>query len=101
MDWVPARFPNDAHGLAESAGTGDTRPTSLGGVRFGFNWSMNWMQHFLSYRQLGHIQLRFHQRNITFSHRYALQENFIHMLNHDEVVCGKRSLLNKVRGDEW
>ncbi|MCS7172555.1 MAG: 1,4-alpha-glucan branching protein GlgB [Armatimonadetes bacterium] len=78
-----------------------SRPTSLGGLGFGFKWDMGWMHDTLQYMGRDPIYRRYHHEELTFRMLYAFAENFVLPLSHDEVVHGKRSLLEKMPGDDW
>lgn len=95
-------FPN-AMTIAEesTAFNGVSRPTSMGGLGFGFKWNMGWMHDSLSYIQQEPIHRQYHHNTITFPLIYAFSENYVLSLSHDEVVYGKGALHDKMPGDEW
>ena len=84
-----------------TAFTGVSRPVYLNGLGFTMKWNMGWMHDMLHYFEHDPIHRRYHQNEITFSMVYAFTENFVLPISHDEVVYGKRSLLDKMPGDEW
>ncbi len=78
-----------------------SRPTSIGGLGFGYKWDMGWMHDTLKYMQREPVHRSHHHDQITFRGVYMFTENYTLPLSHDEVVHGKGSLLGKMPGDDW
>ncbi len=81
-----------------TAWPGVSRPTFVGGLGFGFKWDMGWMHDTLEYFSLDPIYRKWHHRDLSFGMLYAWSENFVLPLSHDEVVHGKRAMLDKMPG---
>jgi len=78
-----------------------TKLVQEGGVGFDYKWNMGWMNDTLKYFEKDPVHRKYHHNLINFAMVYHHSERFILALSHDEVVHGKKSLVEKMPGDYW
>ena len=84
-----------------TAWKGVTAPTEWKGLGFHLKWNMGWMHDSLSYLAQDPLMRPGCHNRITFHQWYAYDDRWILPLSHDEVVHGKKSLIDKMPGDWW
>ena len=77
--------------------TGDVED---GGLNFSYKWNMGWMHDFLDYMSLDPYFRKNNHHKMTFAMSYNNSEKYILVLSHDEVVHLKKSMWEKMPGDE-
>ena len=75
-----------------------TAPTRYDGIGFDYKWDMGWMHDTLDYfaTPFGERPDAYHK--LTFSMQYFYNELYLLALSHDEVVHGKKTIIDKLWG---
>lgn len=75
-----------------------TAPTRYGGLGFDYKWDLGWMHDTLDYFATPFGERPAHYHKLTFSMSYFYNELYLLSLSHDEVVHGKKTIIDKIWG---
>ncbi len=96
---VRAEFPDCITIAEESGDIGiTTKSTENGGLGFDMKWNMGFANDFFDYMSLDPIYRRYNHKALNFPIQYAFDERYVLPISHDELVHGKKSLIDKMHG---
>lgn len=75
-----------------------TAATRYGGLGFDYKWDLGWMHDTLDYFATPFGERKDHYHSLTFSMAYFYNELYVLSLSHDEVVHGKKTIIDKLWG---
>lgn len=77
-----------------------TAPVEFGGLGFDYKWDLGFMNDTIDYIKTPPYERRNHHNKMTFSMSYFYNDLFILPYSHDEVVHGKKTMVDKVFGSQ-
>lgn len=77
-----------------------TAPVEFGGLGFDYKWDLGFMNDTLNYIKTPPFERKYHHNKMNFSMSYFYNDLFILPYSHDEVVHGKRTMIDKVFGTQ-
>ena len=77
---------------------GCTHPASEGGLDFDYKWDLGWMNDTLDYMKKQSDERVQCPEKLTFSMMYFYNERHMLPFSHDEVVHGKKTIVDKIFG---
>ena len=75
-----------------------TAPVQYGGLGFDYKWDLGFMNDTINYIKTPAYDRRYHHNKMNFSMSYFYNDLFLLPYSHDEVVHGKKTMLDKVFG---
>ncbi len=75
-----------------------TAPVEYGGLGFDYKWDLGWMNDSLDYMMKRPDERPAFSKELTFSMDYFYKDIFLLPLSHDEVVHGKKTIIDKIYG---
>ncbi len=75
-----------------------TAPVKYGGLGFDYKWDMGWMNDTLDFMKIHPDDRKDHMGRLAFSMHYFYNELYMLPFSHDEVVHGKKTILDKMNG---
>ncbi len=78
---------------------GCTTPVDRGGLGYDYKWDLGWMNDTLDYFKKQSGERKSRPELLTFSMYYFYNERHLLPFSHDEVVHGKKTIIDKIFGD--